>query len=93
MLFPAASREKQRAASVDLQPLQQFLKVIQEQQTQIFIETPYRNNHILADLLKNCHPRTRICVALNISAADEMIVTKQAMEWKKDIPALAKQLW
>jgi 16S rRNA (cytidine1402-2'-O)-methyltransferase len=61
-----------------------------EKQTQIFIETPYRNNHMLADLLKNCQPRTRICVAIDITAKDESIMTKTAAEWKKAVPEIGK---
>lgn len=63
---------------------------IKEGQTQIFIETPYRNNAILADLLLHCNGNTLICIAYNITAADEWIRTKTAAEWKKDIPKLDK---
>ena len=38
-----------------------------ERQTQIFIETPYRNNHMLAALLETCHPDTRLCIAADIT--------------------------
>lgn len=62
-----------------------------ENQTQAFIETPYRNNHLLADLLKNCNPRTRICIALNITAENQYIKTQTAADWKKSIPTLEKQ--
>jgi 16S rRNA (cytidine1402-2'-O)-methyltransferase len=62
-----------------------------ENQTQAFIETPYRNNHLLADLLKNCSPRTRICIALNITAENQYIKTQTAADWKKNIPTLEKQ--
>ncbi|MCD6010657.1 MAG: Uroporphyrin-III C/tetrapyrrole (Corrin/Porphyrin) methyltransferase [Flavipsychrobacter sp.] len=61
-----------------------------EHQTQIFIETPYRNDALLADLLKNCSLKTRICLGQNITAHDEMIVTKTAAEWQKQIPKLGK---
>ncbi|MCF8449516.1 MAG: SAM-dependent methyltransferase [Taibaiella sp.] len=63
---------------------------IAEKQTQIAIETPYRNNQILADLLKNCHPRTRVCVAMNITAPNEYIRTKTVADWKTGIPVLEK---
>ncbi len=62
-----------------------------ENQTQAFIETPYRNNQLLADLLKNCNPRTRICIALNITAENQYIKTQTAADWKKNTPTLEKQ--
>lgn len=61
-----------------------------ENQTQVFIETPYRNNSLLADLLKTCNPSTRICIAQNITAPNELIKTQAASAWKKQPPALAK---
>lgn len=61
-----------------------------EKQTQIFIETPYRNNNMLADLLKNCANHTQICVAANISAPDQYILTRSAALWKKEVPVLGK---
>ena len=63
---------------------------IKEKQTQIFIETPYRNDHLLADLLKHCNSGTRICIAVNITASDSLIKTKTVMEWSKEIPVLGK---
>ena len=63
---------------------------IKENQTQLFIETPYRNENMVADLLKNCLPKTRICIAQNISALDASIITKTAAEWAKAIPVLGK---
>lgn len=59
--------------------------------TQIFIETPYRNNNLLADLLKNCQPGTRLCIAMNLTAADEFLQTKTISDWKKLSPDLPKQ--
>jgi 16S rRNA (cytidine1402-2'-O)-methyltransferase len=59
-------------------------------QTQLFIETPYRNNNLLADLLKHCNPKTRICIAQNITAPDAFIKTRTIGEWGKDIPSLGK---
>lgn len=58
--------------------------------TKIFIETPYRNNALLESLLKNCKASTRLCIAANITAADEMIKTKTLGEWKKSPPDLHK---
>jgi len=61
-----------------------------ENQTQLFIETPYRNDALLADLLKHCQDNTRLCVAKNITAPDAYIKTKTIAEWKKDTPTLGK---
>jgi len=61
-----------------------------ENQTQLFIETPYRNDALLGDLLKHCQDNTRLCVAKNITAPDAYIKTKTIAEWRKDTPALGK---
>jgi 16S rRNA (cytidine1402-2'-O)-methyltransferase len=62
------------------------------QETQIFIETPYRNQHMLEDILANCNAETRLCIACNISLADEYIVTKRIKEWKQNpLPDLHKR--
>jgi len=61
-----------------------------EKQTQIFIETPYRNNPLLADLLKTCQPSTRICIAQDISGPAELITTRTAQAWKQNLPQLEK---
>jgi 16S rRNA (cytidine1402-2'-O)-methyltransferase len=58
--------------------------------TQIFIETPYRNNAMMQDLLKHCRASTKICVAVNITGKNELIVTKSAADWKKQLPELHK---
>src|SRR5690606_7877621 len=49
--------------------------------TQIFMETPYRNNQLLDDLIKICHPRTLICVACNLTMDEEFILTLPAKKW------------
>jgi len=59
--------------------------------TQIFIETPYRNNQLLETLVKVCHPQTRICVAVDLTAATEAIQTKTAQQWKEAVPQLHKR--
>jgi 16S rRNA (cytidine1402-2'-O)-methyltransferase len=59
--------------------------------TQIFIETPYRNNQLLEVLLKTCQPQTKICVAVDLTADTEMVKTKTAKEWKNNIPQLHKR--
>src|SRR5690606_28632675 len=62
----------------------------QRQQTQIFMETPYRNNKLLEDLLKYCRPDTRLCIAKNITGSDEFIQTQTIKEWKKNFPYIHK---
>ena len=57
--------------------------ITNKNQTQIFMETPYRNNHVLADLLRVCRSHTRLCIAKNVTGADEMITTKSIKEWRK----------
>ncbi len=55
-------------------------------QTQIFIETPYRNNPMMADLLATCKAPTRLCVASNLTAPDAYIRTLTIADWKKQQP-------
>jgi len=58
--------------------------------TKIFIETPYRNNQLLENLLQNCSPSTRICLAINITSKDERIQTQTVSAWKNKKPELHK---
>ena len=61
-------------------------------ETQIFIETPYRNQHLLEDMLANCNAETRLCVACNLSLQNELIISKRVIEWKNlPLPDLNKQ--
>jgi 16S rRNA (cytidine1402-2'-O)-methyltransferase len=60
-------------------------------QTQIFIETPFRNNQLLVALLQNCSPETRLCVASNITMPNESIITRKISQWKKYPVDLHKQ--
>jgi len=53
-------------------------------QTKIFIETPFRNNALLADILNSCTNNTLLCIACNITLSDEFIKTKSIAEWKKE---------
>jgi 16S rRNA (cytidine1402-2'-O)-methyltransferase len=59
--------------------------------TQLFIETPYRNNQLLDALLKTCKPSTQLCVAANLTSAKEYIRTSSMAEWKQNKPDLHKQ--
>ncbi|MDR6570310.1 16S rRNA (cytidine1402-2'-O)-methyltransferase [Chitinophaga ginsengisegetis] len=62
-----------------------------KKQTQLFIETPYRNNQLLKDILDNCKDYTQICIAADITAPTEYIKTKTVKEWKKQLPDLHKR--
>jgi 16S rRNA (cytidine1402-2'-O)-methyltransferase len=55
-----------------------------ENKTQIFMETPYRNNKLFADILKTCKINTRLCVASNITLKEEYIKTKTIEKWKQE---------
>jgi len=59
---------------------------------QIFIETPYRNNQLIKDLLQYCHPQTKICIAVDITAPTQWIKTKTVAEWKKETVDIHKRL-
>ena len=66
-------------------------RAIKEHQTQLFIETPFRNHKLFETLCQTLHPQTRICVAAGITTNDEWICTRTAGEWKRTtIPDLSK---
>lgn len=75
-----------------------FLKEIQKnimakQETHIFIETPYRNNKLLTDILKIDNESIKLCVATNLTDTDQVIVSKSLKEWRQNkIPDLSKKL-
>jgi 16S rRNA (cytidine1402-2'-O)-methyltransferase len=60
--------------------------------TQIFIETPYRNNPLLKELVQTCKPQTQLCIAADITAPSEFIRTKTIGEWKNSLPDIHKRL-
>jgi 16S rRNA (cytidine1402-2'-O)-methyltransferase len=60
-------------------------------QSQIFMETPYRNNQLLEDILQNLENSTLLCIASNITASDELIKTLPIGQWKKQKPDLHKK--
>jgi 16S rRNA (cytidine1402-2'-O)-methyltransferase len=62
-----------------------------ENQPQIFIETPYRNNQLLQDLISFCMPNTLLCIAADITLVSEFIQTKKIADWKNNIPDLNKR--
>ncbi|MCO5937247.1 SAM-dependent methyltransferase [Mucilaginibacter sp. RB4R14] len=60
-------------------------------QTQMFIETPFRNDSMLQEVLKSCKPTTRLCIACDITAPTEFIKTLPISEWLKQVPDLRKR--
>jgi 16S rRNA (cytidine1402-2'-O)-methyltransferase len=63
----------------------------EQNQSQIFIETPYRNNKLLEDLLQTLHPETHLCIATDITLPTEYIKTKKIAAWKKETVDLHKR--
>ena len=62
-----------------------------EKETQIFIETPYRNDVLLAALLESCNATTRLCVAIDLTLQSESISTKTLAEWRSAKSAIGKR--
>lgn len=58
---------------------------LQRNETQIFIETPYRNHQLIQDLIQNCSGKTKLCIAANITADNALIKTMTLTEWKAQI--------
>ena len=63
----------------------------QLRQTQILIETPYRNDSLFADILSVCSPNTKVCVAANITMPDAYIKTRKVAQWKKEGLVIGKR--
>lgn len=66
-------------------------RVFQENQTQLFIEAPYRNNALMEAFLATCRAETLLCVASNVTAPQEFIHTKSIPAWRKQKPDLHKK--
>jgi 16S rRNA (cytidine1402-2'-O)-methyltransferase len=62
-----------------------------EAETEIFIETPYRNDALLSSLVKTCNTTTKLCVAADLTLATESIQTRTVGEWRKALPAIGKR--
>jgi 16S rRNA (cytidine1402-2'-O)-methyltransferase len=78
------------ARAAKLKEIEKRSQIMRE--TQIFIETPYRNQQMLEAILSTCNANTRLCVACHVSLQDEMIATKRISEWKQNIlPDLNKK--
>lgn len=65
-------------------------KVIGENTTQLFMETPFRNNRLLEDLLEQLNPQTLLCIASELTGEGENIQTKKVADWRKEKPDLHK---
>ena len=66
-------------------------RIYSENQTQLFIETPYRNNKLAEELIRTCRPSTKLCIASNITCEDEYIHTRPVKEWAGKVPDLSKK--
>ncbi|MGC3979391.1 MAG: SAM-dependent methyltransferase [Paludibacteraceae bacterium] len=66
-------------------------RIYSEHQTQIFIETPYRNMKMLDDILTSCQANTKLCIAVDITLESEYIKTKPVSAWKSQKPDLNKR--
>lgn len=62
-----------------------------EKQSQIFMETPFRNNYLADDIIHTCNENTRLCIAYNLTLPDEFVVTKPISQWKGKLPDLTKK--
>ena len=63
----------------------------QKDQTQLFIEVPYRNRHLSEDIVKSCQSNTLLCIAADITLPSEFIQTKSIKEWRKKLPDINKR--
>ncbi|MEY2792197.1 MAG: hypothetical protein RJA76_189 [Bacteroidota bacterium] len=66
-------------------------EVVKSGQTQIFMETPYRNNAILEDLINNCHPETLLSISAELKGSDGFSKTMSIQHWKSQLPDLHKK--
>ena len=66
-------------------------RITKHDETQIFIETPFRNIKLLEDIIKNVSPELKLCIACNLTCADEKIETKTVKEWKGRKPDINKK--
>ena len=65
-------------------------RIYNEEQTQLFIETPYRNGKMIEDIIKNCRPQTKLCIAANLTCDDEFVRTRTVKDWRGKAPDLSK---
>ena len=65
-------------------------RIYNEEQTQLFIETPYRNGKMIEDIIATCRPQTKLCIAANLTCEDEFVQTRTVKEWRGKVPDLSK---
>jgi 16S rRNA (cytidine1402-2'-O)-methyltransferase len=70
---------------------QMELAAHQKNQTQVFMETPYRNNQLLQDIIRECKQETLLCIAADITGFHEFIKTASIREWKNNLPDIHKR--
>ena len=63
---------------------------ISRNQTQIFIEAPYRNQKLLEQLVKTCSDSTNLCIASHLTFSNEMVATRTVKEWNRSLPDINK---
>ncbi len=83
--IPAKTEERRSA----LKALEK--RSAQARQTQILIETPYRNDALLADMLQTLGGRTQLCIAANLTCPDAFIRTRTVAQWKEQVPVIGKR--
>ncbi|MDR3060964.1 MAG: SAM-dependent methyltransferase [Dysgonamonadaceae bacterium] len=66
-------------------------RIYSENETQLFIETPYRNGKLMDDFIRTCKPATKLCIAADITCETEYIKTRSIAEWKRQAPDLSKR--
>jgi 16S rRNA (cytidine1402-2'-O)-methyltransferase len=75
-----------------IEQLKYFEKIIlSKKQTQIFIETPYRNNQLFESILQTCSNKIKLCIACDLTSTNQYIKTKYLYEWKSKKPKLEKK--
>lgn len=82
--------------SIDRNDFKQKLKqlektIIHNNQTQIFIETPFRNNKLLDAIISNCSINLKLCIASNLTTSQEFIISRSILEWRENLPDLNKK--
>ncbi len=66
-------------------------EALQSGQTQIFMETPYRNNQMLQTIVEVCQPATSLCIAANLTGGNELLLTRTVAQWRKSTPDINRQ--
>lgn len=80
---------KEPALISELRQVEQ--RITKDHQTQIYIETPYRNDRLLKTITSKMPTHLNLCIAVNVTADSESIITKTIREWKKNLPTIGKE--